>query len=97
MEYIQSGKVENGEFFNALKDIRIPLLVLDEKWHHLFQGIGKTEEIIECEKQVNELLKLQGKLNEDLRALKKRKNDLMQGIVDNPQHQTIIFLIKIYY
>ncbi len=83
MEYIQSGKVESGEFLEALKSVRIPLLVLDEKWHHLFQGVGKTNEITECEKEVNELLKLQGKLNEDLKALKKIKNDLMQGIVDN--------------
>lgn len=83
MDYIQSGKVESGEFLEAIKDIRIPILVLDEKWHHLFKGIGKTDEILEREKEVDALLKLQGKLNDDLRALKKIKNDLMQGIVDN--------------
>lgn len=83
MELIQSGKIESGEFLDAIEGIRIPLLVLDEKWHHLFKGIGKTSEIQQAEKEVNDLLKLQGKLNEDLRALKKIKNDLMQQIVEN--------------
>ncbi len=83
MEYIRSGKVENGEFLNVIKDVRIPILVLDEKWHHLFHGIGKTDEIIQWELKVNELLKMQGKLHDDLRALKKIKNDLMQGIMEN--------------
>jgi len=83
MEYIQSGKIESGEFLHALENVRVPLLVLDEKWHHLFHGIGKSEQIISCEKEVDELLKLQGKMNDDLRALKKIKNDLMKGIVDN--------------
>lgn len=83
MEYLQSGKIESGEFLDAIKDVRIPLLVLDEKWHHLFKGMGKTDEILSNEKKVNDLLKLQGKLNDDLRALKKIKNDLMQGIVEN--------------
>lgn len=83
MDYIQSGKIENGEFLQALKDVRIPILVLDEKWHHLFHGIGKTDQIIQYEQKVSELLKLQGKLHDDLRALKKIKNDLMQEIVEN--------------
>lgn len=83
MHHDQSVKVENGEFLQAISEVKIPLLVLDEKWHHLFQGIGKTDQILTCEKEVNELLKLQGKLNDDLRALSKIKSDLMKGIVDN--------------
>ena len=78
-----SGKVENGEFVEALTDVKVPLLVLDEKWHHLFQGIGKTKEIKQFEAKVDELLKLQGKLNTDLKDLKRLKQKLMDDIVDN--------------
>ena len=67
----------------ALNDVKVPLLPLDQKWHHLFMGIEKTKEIKAAEEKVDELLKLQGKLNDDLKNLKKVKNNLMSSIVDN--------------
>ncbi|MCR4956283.1 MAG: hypothetical protein K6A30_06340 [Lachnospiraceae bacterium] len=76
-------KLENGEFVEALKDVKVPLLVLDEKWHHLFKGMKKTAQVKEYEEKVNELLKLQGKLNSDLKDLKKTKQNLLGGIVNN--------------
>lgn len=79
----KTNKLENGDFVKALEDIKVPLLVLDEKWHHLFVGVGKSKEVTEWENKVNDLLKLQGKLNQDLKDLKKLKQNLMNGIVDN--------------
>ena len=78
-----SEKLENGKFMEALSDVKVPLLPLDQKWHHLFMGIEKTKEIKVAEEKVDELLKLQGKLNDDLKNLKKVKNNLMSSIVDN--------------
>lgn len=78
-----SEKLENGKFMEALSDVKVPLLPLDQKWHHLFMGIEKTKEIKAAEEKVDELLKLQGKLNDDLKNLKKVKSNLMAGIVDN--------------
>lgn len=78
-----SKKLKNGEFIKALEDVRVPLLVLDQKWHHLFDGIEKTKEMKQWEQRVNDLLKLQGKLNSDLKDLKKVKQGLMNDIVDN--------------
>lgn len=78
-----SEKLENGKFMEALNDVKVPLLPLDQKWHHLFMGIEKTKEIKVAEEKVDELLKLQGKLNDDLKNLKKVKNNLMSSIVDN--------------
>ncbi|MBO4214594.1 MAG: hypothetical protein IKX99_02170 [Lachnospiraceae bacterium] len=78
-----SEKLENGKFMEALNDVKVPLLPLDQKWHHLFMGIEKTKEIKAAEEKVDELLKLQGKLNDDLKNLKKVKNNLMSSIVDN--------------
>lgn len=48
----------------------MPLLVLDQKWHRLFAIHGKTDEISATEKELDELLKLQGKYNNELKNLK---------------------------
>ncbi|MBQ7077629.1 MAG: hypothetical protein IJM91_05810 [Lachnospiraceae bacterium] len=78
-----SEKLSNGQFMEALQSVKVPLLPLDQKWHHLFMGIEKTPEIKEAESKVDELLKLQGKLNDDLKNYKKVKSNLMGSIVDN--------------
>lgn len=71
------------EFKKALSNKNIPILVLDQKWHRLFAIHGKTDEIKEAEAEVSELLALQGKLNNELKKLKKIKNQLMDDIVQN--------------
>jgi hypothetical protein len=71
------------EFQKALKDKKVPLLVLDQKWHRLFAVHGKTDEIKETEAELNALLARQGKLNTDLKNYKALKNKLMGSIVQN--------------
>lgn len=84
MEFLaNSEKLSNGQFMEALQSVKVPLLPLDQKWHHLFTGIEKTPEIKEAESKVDELLKLQGKLNDDIKNYKKVKSNLMGSIVDN--------------
>ena len=39
---------------------KLPILVLDERWHKLFPGGVKPEEVKALEKRCNELLKEQG-------------------------------------
>ena len=63
----------------------LPIVTLDERWHHLFPEKSKTAEIIRLEKQLNDLLKRQGQITNDLKAVKKIKADLMQEIVDNAE------------
>lgn len=70
-------------FRQALKNKKVPLLVLDQKWHRLFAVHGKPEEVKEAETEINRLLARQGKLNTDLKDCKKLKNKLMSGIVQN--------------
>lgn len=70
-------------FRQALKNKKVPILVLDQKWHRLFAVHGKPEEVRETEAEVNRLLARQGKLNTDLKDCKKLKNKLMSGIVQN--------------
>jgi hypothetical protein len=71
------------EFRKALSDRKVPLLVLDQKWHRLFAVHGKTEEIKQTENELNTLLARQGKLNTDLKNYKAVKNKLMGSIVQN--------------
>ena len=71
------------KFKQSLLGKKVPLLVLDNKWHHLFKGDEKTEEIVEAERIVNEQMQRQSKLNEEIKEYKKLKNTLMQSIVDN--------------
>jgi len=71
------------EFENAIRNKKVPILVLDQKWHRLFAIQGKTVEIKEAEANLNALLARQGKLNNDLKEYKKLKNKLMDNIVQN--------------
>ena len=72
-----------NEFRKALEHKKLPLLVLDQKWHRLFAIHGKTDEIRNAETELNNLLARQGKLNSDLKDYKKVKNQLMDEIVQN--------------
>ncbi|MDD6551049.1 MAG: hypothetical protein PUF16_04650 [Lachnospiraceae bacterium] len=71
------------ELRETLKHTKIPILVLDQKWHRLFALEGKPDDIKKVEVQVNEILKEQGKLNNEVRELKIVKKKLMKNIVDN--------------
>lgn len=76
-------KKESEEFRIALEKVQLPILILDNKWHQLFQMIGKSQEIKDAEEQVNHLLKEQGRLNQDIKEFKKIKSNLMDEIVAN--------------
>ena len=65
--------IEKLKSCTAIK--QIPILTLDERWYHLITDKLKTDEICYWEKQVNELLKKQGQV----------KNQLIQDVVDNMQ------------
>jgi hypothetical protein len=79
----------------ALKNL--PILTLDQRWYRLVPEVSKTDEIRYWEKRVNELLKKQGQLNEDILQVKKLKKGLLRGIVNtmeeddnNPKKQKIM-------
>ena len=75
--------IEKLKSCTAIK--QIPILTLDERWYHLITDKLKTDEICYWEKQVNELLKKQGQVNNDIKEVKKIKNQLIQDVVDNMQ------------
>ncbi len=71
------------KLMEALKDKRLPILTLDEKWYGLFPDHMKTLKIKKDEKTLMELIKRQGELDNDIKAMKKEKNIYMKEIVNN--------------
>lgn len=78
------------DFKKALIGKKVPLLVLDQKWHRLFAIHGKTDQIREIETKLDRYLAEQGQCNNDLEDLKKLKSKLMSNIVQNMDGTTEI-------
>lgn len=72
------GKREG--FIRALEGKRIPILTLDNKWYQLLTGEDR-ESVRELEEKLNALLKQQGKLNNEMKDIKKLKKRLMGEIM----------------
>lgn len=68
-------------FKQALIGRKIPILTLDHKWHKLFTQAEYSSEIKSAEKELNQLLKRQGKVNTESKELKKLKKKLMDEVV----------------
>lgn len=68
------------QFPEALKNKKIPILTLDSKWYRLLDEETKAE-LAGVQKQLNELLKKQGRLNTEIHKLKALKKKLMMEIV----------------
>ncbi|MBP3476419.1 MAG: hypothetical protein J6K48_08905 [Lachnospiraceae bacterium] len=68
-------------FQPALIGKKIPILTLDHKWHQLFTQAEYSPEIKSMEKELNILLKRQGKVNTESKEIKKLKKKLMDEIV----------------
>ena len=71
------------DFSAALAKIKIPMLILDQKWHRLFALGGKPDTVKALEAQENELLKREAELKKELKDLKKVKDNLMQSVMTN--------------
>lgn len=69
------------DFKDALKNVKIPILSLDNNWHRLFTQTDPSPRILELEEELNSLLKKQGKANNDIKDLKNLKKRLMDEIV----------------
>ena len=61
--------------YDLIKDTasfnHIPILTLDKRWYLLVPEVSKTDEIKYWEKKVNDLLKKQGQVTNDLKEVKK--------------------------
>jgi len=76
-------KEKQNDFQKVVKNKKLPILTLDTRWHELFTDDEKTAGIKELEQKVNNLLKKQGKLVNDIKDLKRLKNSLFKDIMVN--------------
>ncbi|BCK00338.1 hypothetical protein [Anaerocolumna chitinilytica] len=74
-------KKEEIDFAKIFKGKKVPIVVLDERWHQLFPDYDKPNQVKVLESNLNEVIKQQGKLTNDLKDLKKLKNQLMGEII----------------
>lgn len=74
-------KEKKESFEPVLKGKKIPILTLDNKWYRLFDNLAGEAPIGALEKQLNDLLKRQGKLNTESKDIKRLKKKLMNEIV----------------
>ncbi len=74
---------DDNKFQGALREKRVPIVVLDQKWHRLFALSGKPEHIAKLEEELNLSLRKQGQFNHDIKELKAIKKKLMENIVVN--------------
>lgn len=79
------GKKKNTmpEFKHLLHGKRIPILVLDQKWHQLFLDDTKPKEVERLEQKLNKALATQGRYTQELKDMKVLKQKLMKNIVVN--------------
>lgn len=59
----------------------ISLLTLDERWNGLFNNIVKTDNIIDCENNIKELLKEQSRLISENKEISLKKKECMDKII----------------
>ena len=71
------------EFDQIAYSTKIPPLILDQKWHHLFPEGGKPKEVERLEQKLNKQLASQGGITNELKELKAIKSKLMKNIVVN--------------
>ncbi len=76
-------KRKNVDFGKIVKNKKLPILTIDNRWHELFVEEYKTPEIKDLENKINNLLKQQGKMVHDIKDMKKLKSNLLNDIVDN--------------
>ena len=69
----------------ALKEKKIPILTLDNKWHRLFTQTNPNKAILRLEEELNDLLKKQGKATTESKDIKRLKKKLMQEIVESAE------------
>ena len=76
----KAGKLRLDVFKQALQGKNVPILTLDNKWYRLLDQRAKAS-VKSIENQLNNLLKRQGKLNTELKEIRKLKKNLMNEIV----------------
>lgn len=74
------GKRED-DFASCVRINKLPILILDETFNYVFKN-NKTERMVEIEEELKDLLKEQGRLNEQCGKLEKSKKIRLSKILN---------------
>ncbi len=77
------AEISLDEIMEVVSHRDVPILILDERYNIVMPDKEKTPKIRKLEAKVAALLKRQGKVNDDLKELKRLKQKIMQSVVDN--------------
>ena len=72
---------KDDDFARFVKINKLPILILDETFNYVFKN-KKTERMLELEEEIKELLKEQGRLNEQCGRLEKSKKIRLSKILN---------------
>ena len=72
---------KENEFKEALKGKKLPILTLDNKWYQLFTQHNNHPDTDALAEQLKALVAKQGKLNTEVKEIRKLKSKLMDDIV----------------
>lgn len=68
-------------FKAALQGKKLPILTLDNKWHQLFTQYNKNSLTDRLDGELKDLIVKQGKLNQEIKEIRKLKSKLINEIV----------------
>ncbi|NLK74056.1 MAG: hypothetical protein GX288_02055 [Clostridiales bacterium] len=76
-------KTNEKKLMSIVKNRKLPIATLDERWYELFPEGEKNSKIVQLEQNLNQLLQRQGQLGNDIKEMKALKKKLMDEIVEN--------------
>ena len=75
--------IKEEEFLKRFRGVEVPILILDERWHHIFPDHNKSAQVRELEVALRECFKRQARISEELEKAENTKQKLMKRIIDN--------------
>lgn len=70
----------------SISKLKIPILTIDERYNIIMPDKDKTPRIRKLEAKVNDMLKKQGQVTNEIKEVKKIKSRLLQDVVDNMEN-----------
>ena len=75
--------LKEEQFLSRFRGVEVPVLILDERWHHIFPDNKKSAQVRELEVTLRESFKRQARISEELEKAENTKQKLMQRIINN--------------
>ena len=69
--------LKEEQFLSRFRGVEVPVLILDERWHHIFPDNKKSAQVRELEVTLRESFKRQARISEELEKAENTKQKLM--------------------